>query len=173
MLCTLPPLISCSLALSSTMMSCTVHSPVDSLAQPSCIVVYILCNPAPRGSPFKLSLGLRSKLPSPICPLPSEFVCVGSWSFGLGSPHLHPIHRPCSLQCGSPSHCCLNVVLDNSYVQPVHFFYQPPQQTLTTIPAYSNCFLWRSIAHAFLRTYSLLLAAGAAFCCWSSLILWT
>ena len=55
-----------SLALSSTMMSCTVHSPMNSLAQPSCVVVYVLCNPAPRGSPFKLSLGLRSKLLSPI-----------------------------------------------------------------------------------------------------------
>ena len=53
----LPPLMSYSLAPSSTMMSCTVHSPTDSLAQPSCIVVYIVCNPAPRGSPFELSLG--------------------------------------------------------------------------------------------------------------------
>ena len=43
-----------SLAPSSTMMSCTVHSPTDSLAQPSCIAVYIVCNPAPRGSPFEL-----------------------------------------------------------------------------------------------------------------------
>ena len=65
-----------SLALSSTMMSCTVHSPIDSLAQPSCIVVYIVCNPAPRGSPFELSLGLRSKLPSPT-PSPSpQSSCV-------------------------------------------------------------------------------------------------
>ena len=28
------------------MMSCTVHSPTDSLAQPTCILVYIECNPA-------------------------------------------------------------------------------------------------------------------------------
>ena len=59
-LCTLPPLMSYSLALSSTMMSYTVHSPTDSLAQPACILVYIECNPAPGGSPFELSLGLRS-----------------------------------------------------------------------------------------------------------------
>ena len=52
---------------------CTVHSPTDSLAQPSCTLVYIVCNPAPRGSPFELSLGLCSKLPSPIRPLR---VCV-------------------------------------------------------------------------------------------------
>ena len=65
-----------SLALSSTMMSCTVHSLMGSLAQPSCIVVYIVCNPAPRGSPFKLSLGLRSKLLSPT-PSPSpQSLCV-------------------------------------------------------------------------------------------------
>ena len=60
MLCMLPPLMSYSLALSSTMMSCTVHSPTDSLMQPTCISVYIECNPAPGGSPFELSLGLRS-----------------------------------------------------------------------------------------------------------------
>ena len=58
-LCMLPPLMSYSLALSSTM-SCTVHSPTDSLAQPTCILIYIECNPAPGGSPFKLSLGLCS-----------------------------------------------------------------------------------------------------------------
>ena len=58
------------------MMSCTVHSPTDSLAQPLCTVVYIVCNPAPRGSPFELSLGLRSKLPSPT-PSPSpQSSCV-------------------------------------------------------------------------------------------------
>ena len=65
-----------SLAPSSTMMSCTVHSPMDSLAQPSCTVVYIVCNPAPRGSPFELSLGLRSKLPSPTPSPPSQSSCV-------------------------------------------------------------------------------------------------
>ena len=65
-----------SLALSSTMMSCTVHSLMDSLAQPSCTVVYILCNSAPRGSPFELSLGLCSKLPSPTpSPLLRVHVC--------------------------------------------------------------------------------------------------
>ena len=79
----LPPLMSYSLAPSSTMMPCTVHSPTDSLAQPSCIVVYIVCNPAPRGSPFKLSLGLRSNsrvLSSP----PSQSPLV--WWFVLGLP---------------------------------------------------------------------------------------
>ena len=79
----LPPLMSYSLAPSSTMMSCTVHSPMDSLAQPSCIVVYIVYNPAPRGSPFKLSLGLRSNsrvLSSP----PSQSPLV--WWFVLGLP---------------------------------------------------------------------------------------
>ena len=75
-LCTLPPLISYSLAPSSIMMSCTVHSPMDSLAQPSCILVYILYNPAPRGSPFELSLGLRSKLPSPTLSPSSQSSCV-------------------------------------------------------------------------------------------------
>ena len=61
MLCTLPPLMSYSLAPSSTMMTCTVHSPMDSLAQPLCTLVYIVCNPVSRGSPFELSLGLRPK----------------------------------------------------------------------------------------------------------------
>ena len=92
MLCMLPPLMSYSLAPSSTMISCTVHSPMDSLAQPSCIVVYIVCNPAPRGSPFELSLNLCSNsqvLSSP----PSQSPLV--WWFVLGSPwvtsliHLH------------------------------------------------------------------------------------
>ena len=59
-----------SLALSSTTMSCTVHSLTDSLVRPSCIVVYILCNPTPRGSPFKLSLGLRSNSQVLSIPLP-------------------------------------------------------------------------------------------------------
>ena len=70
-LCTLPPLMSYSLALSSTMMSCTVHSPTDSLVQPACILVYIECNPAPGGSPFELSLGLRSNS-RVLFPFPSE-----------------------------------------------------------------------------------------------------
>ena len=82
MLCVLPPLTSYSLAPSSVMMSCTVHSSTDSLVQPSCILVYIVCNPAPRGSPFELSLGLCSSQSSPIPPLPSE-PCV--WCFVLGS----------------------------------------------------------------------------------------
>ena len=101
-----------SLALSSTMMSCTVHSLMDSLMQPSCIVVYILCNPAPGGSPFKLSLGLCSKLLSPISSPPSEFVCVlvlGSWSFGLGSPQICSLWPRLFLHSvppdGSPSGC--------------------------------------------------------------------
>ena len=76
MLCMLLPLISYSLAPSSIMMSCTVHSPMDSFVQPSCILVYILCNPAPRGSPFELSLGLRSKLPSPTLSPSSQSSCV-------------------------------------------------------------------------------------------------
>ena len=76
MLCALPPLMSCSLAPNSTMMSCTVHSPTDSLVQPSCTLVYIVCNPAPRGSPFKLSLGLRSKLLSPTLSPSSQSSCV-------------------------------------------------------------------------------------------------
>ena len=65
-----------SLALSSTMMSCTVHSPMDSLAQPLCTVVYILCNPAPRGSPFKLSLGLHSNSQVLSIPLLFRVSCV-------------------------------------------------------------------------------------------------
>ena len=83
MLCTLPPLMSYSLVLSSTMMSYTVHSPTNSLAQPTCILVYIECNPAPGGSPFELSLGLRSNsrvLSSP----PSQSPLV--WWFVLGLP---------------------------------------------------------------------------------------
>ena len=75
--------MSYSLALSSTMMSCTVHSPTDSLAQPTCILVYMECNPAPGGSPFELSLGLPSNsrvLSSP----PSQSPLV--WWFVLGSP---------------------------------------------------------------------------------------
>ena len=75
-----------SLAPSSTMMSCTVHSPTNSLAQPSCIVVYILCNPVPRGSPFELSLGLHSSQSSPIPPSPLRVSCVVvcPWFFTLG-----------------------------------------------------------------------------------------
>ena len=75
--------MSYSLALSSTMMSCTVHSPTDSLVQPTCVLVYIECNPAPGGSPFELSLGLRSNQSSPILPLLSEFLV---WWFVLGPP---------------------------------------------------------------------------------------
>ena len=71
-----------SLALSSTMMSCTVHSPTNSLMQPLCTAVYIVCNPAPRGSPFELSLGLRSKLPSPT-PFPSPQSSCVCWSLVL------------------------------------------------------------------------------------------
>ena len=87
-LCTLPPLMSYSLALSSTMISCTVHSPTDSLAQPTCILVYIECNPAPGGSPFKLSLGLHSN--SRVLPPPSllRVSCVVVRPrFCLGLPH--------------------------------------------------------------------------------------
>ena len=58
------------------MMSCTVHSPTDSLMQPSCTVVYIVCNLAPRGSPFELTLGLCSKLPSPTPSPSSQSSCV-------------------------------------------------------------------------------------------------
>ena len=54
----------------------TVHSLTDSLAQPACTIVYIECNPAPGGSPFELSLGLRSKLPSPICFPSPQSLCV-------------------------------------------------------------------------------------------------
>ena len=64
-------------------MSCTVHSPTDSLTQPACILVYIECNPAPEGSPFELSLGLRSNsrvLSSPSSQSPLV------WWFVLGSP---------------------------------------------------------------------------------------
>ena len=75
------------LAPSPTMMSCTVHSPMDSLAQPSCTLVYIVCNPAPRGSPFELSLSLCSSQLSPILSLPSQSFCVVvcPW-FHLGLP---------------------------------------------------------------------------------------
>ena len=75
MLRMVPPLMSYSLALSSTMMSCTVHSPTDSLAQPTCILVYVECNPAPGGSPFELSLGLRSNS-QVLFPFPSESLSV-------------------------------------------------------------------------------------------------
>ena len=85
-LCMLPPLMSCSLAPISIVMSCTVHSPMDSLALPSYILVYIVCNPAPRGSPFELSLGLCSSLPSPTPPFPLRLLCVVvyPWYFALG-----------------------------------------------------------------------------------------
>ena len=82
-LCMLPPLMSYSLTLSPTMMSCTVHSPMDSLVQPSCIVVYIVCNLAPRGSPFELSLGLRSNS-QVLSSFPSQSPLV--WWFVLGLP---------------------------------------------------------------------------------------
>ena len=68
-------------------MSCTVHSPADSLAQPTCILVYIECNPAPGGSPFELSLGLRSNsrvlLPPSLLRASCVVVCP---RFCLGSP---------------------------------------------------------------------------------------
>ena len=66
-------------------MSCTVHSPTDSLAQPSCTLVYIVCNPAPGGSPFELSLGLRSNSRVLSIPLPLRVsgVVVCPW-FALG-----------------------------------------------------------------------------------------
>ena len=87
-LCALPHLMSYSLAPSSTMMSCIVHSPMDSLVQPTCILVYIECNPAPGGSPFELSLGLRSSgrvlLPPSLLRVSCVVVCP---RFCLGSPH--------------------------------------------------------------------------------------
>ena len=83
MLCTLPPLMSYSLDLSSTMMSCTVHSPTDSLTQPTCILVYIECNPTPGGSPFELSLGLHSNSWVLFLPSPQSLVV---WWFVLGLP---------------------------------------------------------------------------------------
>ena len=71
------------------MTSCTVHSPTNSLAQPACILVYIECNPAPGGSPFELSLGLRSNsqvlLPPSLLRASCVVVCP---RFCLGSPHL-------------------------------------------------------------------------------------
>ena len=72
------------------MMSCTVHSLTDSLTQPSYIVVYILCNPAPRGSPFKLSLVYAQTswvLSSP----PSQSPLV--WWFVLGLPWVASITK--------------------------------------------------------------------------------
>ena len=45
---------------------------MDSLALPLCTLVYIVCNPTPRGSPFKLSLGLHSNQSDPIPPSSSE-----------------------------------------------------------------------------------------------------
>ena len=75
-----------SLAPHSTMMSCTVHSLTDSLMQPSCKVVYILCNLAPRGSPFELSLGLCSNSQVLSSPLLSESLV---WWFILGSALSH------------------------------------------------------------------------------------
>ena len=65
------------------MMSCTLHSPMDSLAQPTCILVYIECNPAPGGSPFKLSLGLRSNSRVLFLPSPQSLLV---WWFILGLP---------------------------------------------------------------------------------------
>ena len=56
---------------------------MDSLAQPACILVYIECNPAPGGSPFKLSLGLHSNSWVLSVPLPSE---PHVWWFVLGMP---------------------------------------------------------------------------------------
>ena len=55
--------------------------PMDSLMQLSCILVYIVCNPAPRGSSFELSLGLHSSQSSPILPFPLR---VFVWWFVLG-----------------------------------------------------------------------------------------
>ena len=42
---------------------------------------------------------------------------------------------------------CTQWISMASYIQLVHFFYQPPQQMLMMIPAYSSCFLQWSIAH--------------------------
>ena len=71
------------------MMSCTVHSPTDSLVQPTCILVYIECNSAPGGSPFELSLGLRSSSRVLFPPSPLRVSCVVVCPrFCLGSPQI-------------------------------------------------------------------------------------
>ena len=61
---------------------------MNSLMQPTCIIVYIKCNPAPRGSPFKLSLGVcsNSRVLSSSSPLRVSCVVVCP-RFCLGSPH--------------------------------------------------------------------------------------
>ena len=53
-------------------MSCTVHSPTDSLVQPTCILVYIECNPAPVRLPIRALFGFTLKQSSPILPSLSE-----------------------------------------------------------------------------------------------------
>ena len=85
------------------MMSCTVRSPTDSLAQPTCILVYIECNPAPGGSPFELSLGLRSNSRVLLPPFPLRASCVVVCPrFCLGSPQSDPIHLYSSILSHQP-----------------------------------------------------------------------
>ena len=81
-LCTLPPLMSYSLALSSTMMSCTVHSPTGSLAQPTCILVYRVQSNT-RRLPIQALFGFTLKQSSPALPSLSESLV---WWFVLGLP---------------------------------------------------------------------------------------
>ena len=80
-----------SLAPSSTMMSCTVHSPTDSLVQPSCIVVYIVCNPAPR-APHSSSLWVYAQASQVLSSPPSQSPLV--WWVVLGLPWVASISIP-------------------------------------------------------------------------------
>ena len=75
----LPPLMSYSLAPSSTMMSCTVHGPMDSLMQPSCIVVYSVQS-STRRLPIRALFGFTLKLVKSYLSFPSEpCVVVCPW----------------------------------------------------------------------------------------------
>ena len=102
MLCMLPPLMSYSLAPSSTMMSCTVHGPMDSLMQPSCIVVYSVQS-STRRLPIRALFGFTLKLVKSYLPLSPQSLCVvvHPWclpwvtSLELESNHLLVHHTTC------------------------------------------------------------------------------
>ena len=117
----LPPFMSCSLAPSSTMMSCTVHSPMDSLTQPSCIVVYIECNPA-QEAPHLSSLWVYAQTSWVLSSPPSQSPLV--WWFVLGLPWVASV-TGFMLRNNSPfsytllSHICLLGMLVNTSNTPM------------------------------------------------------
>ena len=110
-------------------------------------------------------------LPASFLHQPSQqtLVNISSIPWVPSSPRSSPVQPPMWLALPSLSQCC-----SWQFLHPASLFLLSTSSADTHDDSrLLQHFLRWSIAHAFLRTYSLLLAAGAAFCCWSSLILWT